>query len=583
MTASLDDKITRTFNSVNPVVGKVIGTRTSGGTDLVCENLAGWPTESKVHFCEYRLDTDDEVIQASVRDWEGIVIGDTITDIHLLAGAVDDGSVIGAFVEMNPTASWADDLAQALLVGHNSKGDFRPEAVKAALGITGDTPPDWNLLPVIPEVVSIDGQKSATIKFPGVDYTNTLQEGTKLRIPRTSTVPTQSMKFEAASSQYASKTAPTGITFTDDFTCEAWVYLDSYPTGTGTQNSGTVISRYNAAGWILRVNADGMIMLSGHTASVSQSVASSRPIPTGRWVHIAAALDMSAGAGAIYIDGVLAPSIMTGSGTSLTQAGNLQAGAFNGSDFINGKVAQCRVWSTIRTAQQIRDNMGVQLATAASLVANFPGNGSFNDVSGNGNNLTANGGAIATYASNPFSAIEYAVVTTAPVFAGGNTTSKVVSVNSIIPNETLGTASYSNSETPYGYNFPKNGTPHGVVYTDTTNVTSPSSMLKSMTVTGLVIGRTYIINNQSPILNANATGTTTYSVYVDGAVVAGESITQINSAYMNPRMNVTGFFIASSTTAVVSLNISGNGNIPGVTSIDQRTIVYSVPSLVQGD
>lgn len=122
MPAALTDKFTDTFNSANPNVARVTAARTAGGTTLTCDNLAGWPTATKVHFSTYQLNTSNEVVSGSQIDWTGIVSANTVGSLTRLAGATDAGSSIGDVVEMNPTGYWGHDLYTGLTAEHNTNG-----------------------------------------------------------------------------------------------------------------------------------------------------------------------------------------------------------------------------------------------------------------------------------------------------------------------------------------------------------------------------------------------------------------------------------------------------------------------------
>lgn len=122
MPAATTDKFARTYNSANPNVARVTSTRSAAGTTLTCDNLAGWPTATVVHFSTYKINTSNQVVAGTQIDWKGIVSGNSIGSLTYITGATDTGSAVGDVVEMNPTASWADNLVQGLLVGHNQDG-----------------------------------------------------------------------------------------------------------------------------------------------------------------------------------------------------------------------------------------------------------------------------------------------------------------------------------------------------------------------------------------------------------------------------------------------------------------------------
>lgn len=122
MAAGINDKFAATFNSANPNVATVTATRTAAATTLQCDDLSGWPTATVVHFSTYQINTSNEVVAGTQIDWKGIVSGNNIGSLTRVAGATDAGNTIGDVVEMNPTASWADDLVDGILAEHEQDG-----------------------------------------------------------------------------------------------------------------------------------------------------------------------------------------------------------------------------------------------------------------------------------------------------------------------------------------------------------------------------------------------------------------------------------------------------------------------------
>lgn len=131
MPASLTDKITDVRNSDRPNSTTASGSRAIGGDTLACASLTGWPTASKVHFVTYQTDTNNDVIAGTQLDCYGIVAGNTITNFTILDGT-DGGNSVGDKVEMLPTAGWAQDLADGLMVSHNRDGSLADGAVDSA-------------------------------------------------------------------------------------------------------------------------------------------------------------------------------------------------------------------------------------------------------------------------------------------------------------------------------------------------------------------------------------------------------------------------------------------------------------------
>lgn len=103
--------------------------------------------------------------------------------------------------------------------------DKRVAAVQSASNSATTT--GWNALGYSLTYGANNGNKEFTVTTAN-DLTGILTPGMRFKVTRSTTPPTQSMAFVSASSQYATKSSPTGISFTAAFTCEAWVYLNSY-------------------------------------------------------------------------------------------------------------------------------------------------------------------------------------------------------------------------------------------------------------------------------------------------------------------------------------------------------------------
>lgn len=314
----------------------------------------------------------------------------------------------------------------------------------------------WVSLSGVTSLSTVSGYNHGNREYEltaSTDLTAVLSPGMRLKVTRATSPPTQCADLEASSSQYASKTSPAGLTFTDDFTCEAWIKPESY-------TLGGIVARRNGSteGWCFRINADGAIALIGlRIASNNKSVTTDQAVPLGQWTHVAATFDMSASTGTTYFDGVSVPNTIstTGTASALVQGTTaLVVGAEQsaGTNTFDGKIADVRVWSAIRTATQIKDNMNQQLVgDETNLVAYFKLNGDLNDSTSNANNLTGQAGAVATNADNPMNSTEYAIVTKVSstlvtVFTG---------IQYNIPNATLSNIYYSHAKTPFGFSASK--------------------------------------------------------------------------------------------------------------------------------
>lgn len=454
--ASLSDLFGKTFNSVNPNIAKVTVNRLKTSSTLVCDNLAGWPIDTKVDFSTYRLKNDGsaKVDPESQTDWKGVVSGNSIT-IERVAGAVDNGNFINDFVEMNPTGTWANDLIKGILRHSKQNGDLREDAVKTALGITGDTPPDWNPTGLIPTLVSSNGQKEYVINVPA-DMTKTLQPGTKVRVPRTTTVPKKSARFDAASLQYAAKSNPTGFSFTNNFTLAAHVTPKKY----SNFNQGFFSRRQaDTAGFNIGMVPNGNVEVTVLSGGAFKIWNTQQSLLLSVKTHVTATINLTTGVCEIYIDGKSVPvflSASSGTLTSITQPNvDFRIGARKATDtgeLFTGDVANVRIWSRVLTEAEINDYKDRQITTAPGLVANYPLSETWEDVSGNANHLIPSGGAINNATGHPFNDVEFGRVTKVGAFAAGVTPITVFTGRECsIPNEALGEISHSNASSPFDF------------------------------------------------------------------------------------------------------------------------------------
>lgn len=121
MAALITDKFTETTNGTRPDPTTVTSTRSAAATTLQCAALTGWPTATAVHFATYRTNAQGEKVAGSQCDWKGIVSGNQITSLTLKAGT-DVGNAIGDTVVCMPTAAWADDVVEGIMVEHKQTG-----------------------------------------------------------------------------------------------------------------------------------------------------------------------------------------------------------------------------------------------------------------------------------------------------------------------------------------------------------------------------------------------------------------------------------------------------------------------------
>lgn len=284
------------------------------------------------------------------------------------------------------------------------------------------------------------------------DKTTKYARGMKVRLPRVTAVGTQSAKFVRASTQYASKAAPTGHAFTTKYTVLAKVWIDSLPSG-----GYNIFSRRDATGgWSIDLDTNGTVTIRARNGANEKNGNGKIGVNLKQWVTIAATMDASAGANwsTVYIDGHAIPTNqnIAGAVASIVQSGNLQIGAAESVNTFDGLISEVALFSDVLSAATILSYSNKQLTgSEPTIVAYYKLDGNFNDSTANANHLTAAGGAIATYADNPFKATEYGIITNMS-FAAGNTTINVWSGRNHHPvAENLSGISYSAARNPVGF------------------------------------------------------------------------------------------------------------------------------------
>lgn len=304
-----------------------------------------------------------------------------------------------------------------------------------------------------PASVAYNGNRSYDLVFTGVDYTTLVSNGMRIRTERTVSAPNQCADFDSSSSQYYSSTAPSGLTFTSDYTLMAWVKLESYA-------DGCVVSRWDGAtGFFLDINSTGNLRSFADQGASSDDISSRASIPLGRWVHVAARMNCSANVFSLYIDGISVPTVETSTAaTAIVQAGDIEIGSRNGANFFNGKIAQVGIFDTVITDSQIRSyaTRGL-LGSETNCVGAWSLDNDITDLDSNGNDMTDSGGVSATDSDSPFgnyglsSTIDYGVIT-GSVFSTDTTLTVQVPEGCTIPTSGgVASIDYSLADTPYGF------------------------------------------------------------------------------------------------------------------------------------
>jgi hypothetical protein len=318
-------------------------------------------------------------------------------------GNLGVGHASGVTITDYDSATHFGMMSKGIRVAHNQDGTLKTSAVQAALNISAAVPSDYTSLAQAPTTILHGGQRSYTLTYPGVNYTDRLSPGMRLRSVRTTPTGNQCADFESTSSQYATRVAAsvTGIVFTDDYTLEAWIKPESM---TGAWQY--IVGRRSAApGFALALTNLNQLATWGNNGAAEDSVSSYQSVPVGEWSHVAATMDLSGSIVALYINGIAVPYTYSNTAAaSISQAGDLRIGSNStGTETFDGKISEVRMWNVVRTEAQIRANMGQPLTgVEAGLVGYWKLASNFNDSTANANNLTAVNGATSTSTDFPF-------------------------------------------------------------------------------------------------------------------------------------------------------------------------------------
>ncbi len=457
--------------------------------------------------------------------------------------------------------------------------------------ISGDT--GWQ--PLIggaartPNTVTYNGQGSYDLVFNSVDLTPYLSPGMRLMTTRSVAAPTMCASLNGGA-HYFSKASPAGMTWTDDFAAGAWVFITSY-------NDGDIISRRDANnGWLFRVASNGSVLLMGVNGLGNNSYVNSyRSVPLYRWVYLSGQLDMSAFTNTpttsyIMFNGVDVPAFVTRTGTNptaLVQAGSLEVGAgFGGGISLEGKLAQVFVSSAKITQANMRtiasQGLTASLISTHSIASAFSFDNSINDLNTtNANNLTANGGVVATNADSPFgtqasgsisSTLDYAIIMKAAFSTNTTLTVQVPDGCTIPTSGGVSAMSYSTQKAPYGM----------PVESGKWTILATSQVLESVSVPSLNVW--YAANHQLQVpvgdwvvgwegtvaAVSTVSGTRNMNVTLAGTT----TLPAVNAAYAHPltvmiyNMNVssTDWFVNGSRSRGVTLTAAETFSIKGMVS-----------------
>jgi len=439
------------------------GSVASAATTVGLNSVAGYTNGEVVVFVIDPTDATKKQTFTGVIDTSG----SQVTSVVWTAGT-NQTHALGATVVDYATATHISMMTKGITQSLNQDGSLISQAVLDALNLGAGASDGWTPFGYSLTSITALGNRSYTAVVSGTDTTGVTSVGQRLKLPRTVTAPTGSITLNGTT-QYANKTSPAGMTFTDDFTVSAWVKMTSYA-------AAGIASRFNGtSGWSLQTNSSGQLSLIGYNASGGNSslVTAYQSLPLNKWVHVAAQLDMSTFTATtttsyVMIDGVNVPASVSRTGTNptaLVQAGNLEVGSVNAGGFFPGQIAQVAIYSAKVTQATILASMNQTLTgSETSLVSAYKLDqaSGLNDLSANANNLTAQGSPSYSTTQTPFTNSVTGTSVTAGTTNYGIIMAQTFSTNTtytiqIPEGETLpttggiGTVSYSTQKTPYGF------------------------------------------------------------------------------------------------------------------------------------
>ena len=209
---------------------------------------------------------------------------------------------------------------------------------------------------------------------------------------------THSLDLEAGSSRYAHVADDAALSITGDISMEAWLKMESSP------GDYVIMAKMATAGnnvsWTFDIDsADHLHMKfdsnGDNSTALSEADTDADAIPTGVWTHVAVTVDVSVPTTVFYINTVVVDHTQTSTSATaivdkaadFTIGGRNHGGTPDG--FYDGLIDECRLWSGIRTQDEIIANWKRQLTGAESgLVGYWKLDNDYTDETANANTLT---------------------------------------------------------------------------------------------------------------------------------------------------------------------------------------------------
>jgi len=180
--------------------------------------------------------------------------------------------------------------------------------------------------------------------------------------------PTMGLVFSGASTSFID--VGTTATAPAEFTIEAWVYYQSFPSGESAYLLSTEVqAAAGSQGFALRANGNKLQLAVG-TNTAWVKVTGSTSLSLNTWYHVAATC--SGTEIKLYVNGVLDGTASTA--VVIPSTTNLRIGdspSWSGRLF-NGMMADLRFWNVVRSAAEISANMNSSLSgTETGILANW--------------------------------------------------------------------------------------------------------------------------------------------------------------------------------------------------------------------
>lgn len=446
----------------------------------------------------------------------------------------------------------------------------------------------WKPLSAAPSTVTALGNNSFTVLFPSVDYTGTISNGMRVRVARTVAAPIECATFDGVN-DYFSKTSPNKLSATNDIGVGVWVYLTSY-------QLGGLGGRYNGtSGFTTRVNADGTVSITGYNAGAAnyRRVTTYQSVPLNRWVHIMAQIDMDTATAtpttnSIMFDGVDVPVALTSGGTAPTAiiaAGSLEIGWQADSGFFAGYMAQFSVYTAKVTQATILASINRGLSgSETSLASAYSFSNSITDLNTTTpNNLTANGGVVATTANSPFgnrgvsTTLEYGIVM-ANTFSTNTTVTVQVPEGCQLPTTGgITSVDYSTQNVPYGFPRAKDRWDILNIYTVSSSTFGAGTAQFGSLQIKIPSGKFYVGFKGTLVVTSNPIAS--FTVGVSSSTSSYDDAKYIES--FNAQVATIGFYstvyierpVAPTTLTTYYVTRTGHANLTSLTA--DNTILYA--------